>query len=146
MDIDKQLLDESECQDLALAMQRKYSGYLNGRTFAISTRLEEPGVAVQVLLHNADDSFHYPVEARILPEEEELSVRKGCLFLIDYIDLYFEEYLTEDEDLFIPIDWANYQYEAVDFQMRGQILNLKVETMADQLLRSTEDSSKSASH
>ena len=65
-----------------------------------------------------------------------MTANEAALFLIDYIDTYFEEFLLEeDEELYLPIDWAKHTYEAVEFEVKGQIKNEKLEDMADDLLR-----------
>lgn len=134
---EEKLLSKPEIDELASLMNKKYASFIDDRKFEIAVSEEGPGVKAKVVLKNEDNSFYYPIEARILHKEEELSASEALLFLIDYIDLYFEEYLTEDEDLFIPIDWAKYQYEAVDFELKGQLLNLKLESMGDELLQNS---------
>ena len=125
----------AECADLAQMLETKYGAYLGNRTFIITSEMKDGGVFVTVLLKNPDDTFYYPVEARMNHVAQELLAKRAGVFLIDYIDAYFEEYFTEeDENLFLPIDWADMQWDTVDFQIRGQILNLKVERMADALL------------
>jgi hypothetical protein len=119
-------------------MDKKYSLYLSGRTFKIKNWEADEGVYAEVTLANPDKTFVYPVVGRIKHKNEDMTVRQAALFLIDYIDTYFEEYWQEDEDLYIPIDWTNFEYDAVDFQLRGQVLNEKVESMADELLAGGE--------
>lgn len=126
---------KSECSALAEVMNRKYGAFLrDGYSFSLSTRLEDNIVHVKVLLVNGDCSFYYPVEARIDCVENELESRKAALFLMDYIDVYFEEYLTESDNILLPIDWTDHEYEANYFQIKGQIFNKKVDQMADELL------------
>lgn len=130
------MLTLEEIQTLAEAMNTKYRLARRERLFQISVEKKGKGIYVTVLLANTEQSFYYPVEARILYEAEELSPRNAALFLIDYIDMYFEEFLLEeDESLYIPIDWADHQYDAIDFQIRGQIINKMLENMADELLQ-----------
>ena len=106
---------------------------------AVKAEKNDTDVLVQVLLSNEDESFFYPVDARVKFEVEEMSVNEAALFLIDYIDVYFEEFLLEeDEELYLPIDWKDFEYEAVNFQMKGQIFNKSLENMADELLRQSE--------
>jgi elongation factor P hydroxylase len=125
-----------ECNLLADAMEAKYQAALKDRSFSIDAKHEGRAVYCTVLLSNDDESFYYPVEARVLHEPEELSPREAALFLIDYIDTYFEEFLMEeDESIYVPIDWADHEYDAVNFQIRGQILNRKLDEMADSILR-----------
>lgn len=129
-------LTGAESAQLAEAMNTKYRLALVKRKFSIKVSHEGRAVYVSVLLSNEDESYYYPVEGRILHEEEGLAPRKAALFLIDYIDMYFEEFLLEeDESIYIPIDWTDHQYEATDFQIRGQILNRKLEAMADEWLQ-----------
>jgi hypothetical protein len=132
-------LTQEDCDELAEQMSTKYRIALQDRRFQIQASIKGRGVFVTVLFSNADQSYYYPVEARILYGKEEMKAREAALFLIDYIDTYFEEYLLEeDEQLYLPIDWSDHQYEAVEFQVRGQILNRKLEQLADEWLKRTE--------
>ncbi len=131
-----EFLSAEDCDALAKAMESKYAMALKGRTFKVEAEVKGRGVFVKVILSNQDRSYYYPVEARVLYEKEEMQRGEAALFLIDYIDAYFDDYLTqENEEIYLPIDWADFQYEAIDFQMRGQILNLKLEELAEQLLK-----------
>ena len=131
-----EFVNQDDLETLAKSMESKYAMALKGRTFRIEAEVKGRGVFVTVILSNADKSYYYPVEARVLYEKEEMQRGEAALFLIDYIDAYFDEYLIqENEEIYLPIDWADFHYEAIDFQMRGQILNLKLEEMAEQLLR-----------
>lgn len=131
-----EFLSQEDCDALSKAMESKYAMALRGRNFRIEAEVKGRGVFVKVILSNKDRSYYYPVEARVLYEKEELQQGEAALFLIDYIDAYFDEYLNqENEEIYLPIDWADFEYEAIDFQMRGQILNLKLEELAEQLLK-----------
>lgn len=137
LEVNEEFVNNEDLEGLAKAMESKYAMALKGRTFRMEAEVKGRGVFVKVILSNQDRSFYYPVEARVLYEKEELQKGKAALFLIDYIDSYFEEYLTqENEEIYLPIDWADFQYEAVDFQMRGQILNMKLEELAEEFLKS----------
>lgn len=136
---DEEFLSAEDCAALAQSMEIKYRMALKGRKFSVSAEIRGRGVFVKVLLSNSDQSFYYPVEARILYEKEEMKAAEAAMFLVDYIDAYFEEFLLEDdEEIYLTIDWSDHQYEAVDFQMRGQIQNLKLEAMADEWLARAE--------
>jgi hypothetical protein len=131
-----EFLDQDDCEALAKAMESKYAMALKGRNFKVEAEVKGRGVFVKVILSNQDKSYYYPVEARVLYEKEELQRGEAALFLLDYIDAYFDDYLTqENEEIYLPIDWADFQYEAIDFQMRGQILNLKLEELAEEFLK-----------
>lgn len=133
-DLDQEFMTATDAAYLAQCMNQKYAYFIKERAFSINAAVDQEWVVVKVVLANADDSFHYPVEARIKFESEEMAARDAALFLIDYIDLYFEEFLEEGEATYVPIDWTKHQYDASEFEMRGQIFNLKVERMGDDLL------------
>ncbi len=134
-----EFVSQELCDELAASMNSKYRLALGERRFSLSAEVRGRGVFVKVLLSNPDKSFYYPVEARVLYEKEEMKSGEAALFLFDYIDTYFEEFLLEeDEQLYLSIDWSDHQYEAIEFQVRGQILNLKLEEAADEWLRRAE--------
>lgn len=139
--MEQEFLTDDDCKELAETMVKKYRIAMKDKTFSIRAWVENRGTYVTVLLSNTDQSFYYPVEGRLLHEPEEMEPVEAALFLIDYIDTYFEEYLYEqDGEIFIPIDWTDHEYEAVNFQIRGQILNKKLESLADQWLAKAEAS------
>ncbi|MBC7660989.1 MAG: hypothetical protein H7249_14930 [Chitinophagaceae bacterium] len=135
-----EFLTNDECVELAETMVKKYRIAMKDRTFSIRAIVQGKGVYVTVLLANKDQSYYYPVEARLMFEAEEMEPHEAALFLVDYIDNYFEEYLyEEDEQIYLPIDWADHEYEATNFQIRGQILNQKLDSLADQWLIAAGD-------
>lgn len=136
---EKLVITEQERRSLTDAMNTKYRLARGEREFQVDVISKDKGVYVTVLLANADQSYYYPVEARIIYENQELTLHKAALFLVDYIDIYFEEFLLEeDESIYVPIDWADHQYDAIDFQIRGQIRNRKLENLADEWLGNVE--------
>lgn len=128
------LFQENEAMELAKLMLKKHELFLDQRSFDIFAHQEDDFAIVKVVLSNADNSFYYPVEARVDYHKEGLGLKEAFEFLIDYIDLYFEDYLSDAEELFLPIDWAEFEYDAIKFQMRGQVRNLDLEQMADRIL------------
>jgi hypothetical protein len=128
-------VNTQELLDLGQAMNTKYQHFLNDRAFTINATADDLGAYVTVTLANDDRSFVYPVEARMKFKEEELTRRRAVFFLIDYIDLYFQEFLMEEEeDVYIPIEWADFEWDTVKFQLKGQIFNSKIESRADEIL------------
>ena len=127
-------LYKEECEMLASVMNTKHAAFLSGRSFSLSAFELEGALYATALLSNGDQTFYYPVETRIDYNAEEMGTREAFMFLVDYMDSYFEEHLTESDELMLPIDWTNHQYDAIDFQIRGQIFNKKIEDMALALL------------
>ena len=121
-------------QAVSEVLETKYRSWLNDRYFEVESSVEGPVVLVKVTLQNADKSFVYPVEGRMMFEDQDLKADAARSFLLDFIDSYVEEYLSGGEETYLPIDWATYDYEGLELQLRGQVLNTKLEALADHLL------------
>lgn len=129
-----EFVTEGECRDLATLMGRKYASFMKDRHFEAVITKDARGVYATVTLRNRSGSFFYPVEGRMANIDHDMNPRESGLFLLDYIDSYFEEYFREGGDVYLPIDWAHYEHDGVPLQLKGQILNLEIERMADELL------------
>lgn len=132
---ENQQLSPAEVSDLVRIMTIKYSTQLARRSFELTTKVDSVGAYVTTTLSNADRSFVYPVEGRMVHKEQNIAPKEAQLLLIDYIDHYFSEYFHEDEKVFLPIDWCTYTYETVELQLRGQVVNQKAQDQADELLQ-----------
>lgn len=121
-------------QEVANLFEKKYGAWLGQRFFEVTSTTQSAVVTVKVTLRNADKSFFYPIEGRIQFEDQDMKADDARNFLLDYIDAYIEEFLTGGEETYLPIDWANYDCEGFELQLRGQILNIKLEELADQLM------------
>jgi hypothetical protein len=121
-------------QEVANLFEKKYGAWLGQRFFEVASATQSAVVTVNVTLRNADKSFFYPIEGRIQFEDQDMKADDARNFLLDYIDAYIEEFLTGGEETYLPIDWANYDCEGFELQLRGQILNIKLEELADQLM------------
>lgn len=126
-------LTTQDCNDVSELMNKKYGAQRGQRYFKTTAHTLRDSVEVRVVLQNSDQSFFYPVESRMKNVEQGVSAREAELFLLDYVFLYFDEYFRDD-DTFLPIDWSDFSKEGYDFQMRGQILNLHLERLADDIL------------
>lgn len=134
----KTAIEAQELQELAQILNFKYAAFLSERRLKISTEIDGSStVFVEVLLENDNQSFYYPIEARIDAKEQNLSPHDAALLLIDYIDFYLDEYFKEEEQVFFNIDWQEYTFDGINFQIRAQVRNLYHEKLADQLLQGT---------
>ncbi len=125
-----------DCSELASLMTTKYRNYLDQRQINVVCSSADESTFVTVTVKSPDAKFVYPIEARILHEQEEKLPREAALFLVDFIDLYLEEYFVdEDEERpYLTIDWSDFDYDAIKFQMRGQIVNKSIEDQASEWL------------
>ena len=114
-------------------LETKHRPYLDNRFFDVSVKAQAEFVELKVVLQNQLKSFYYPVEARILTGDQELSVTDAYFVLIDFVDDYFSEYFA-DGNTFLPIDWAAFDSNGKKIQARGQITNSYLEELADRIL------------
>ena len=121
-------------QTIASLLERKYGAWLGRRYFEIDSRIEGPVLNVTILLRDADKSFYYPIEGRINFGDQDLAVESAKDFLLDFMDAYVEEFLSGGEETYLTLDWSTYDCDGIELQMRGQILNLRLESMADELM------------
>jgi hypothetical protein len=129
-----ELLTKEDEFSLIQILNRKYAVYLNGRFFRLNVKANTETAFVTVTLLSQDESFFYPVEARIAHRDQELEAKEAVLLTLDYIDIYFDEYFRESENTFLPLDWTAYTFEDAEIELKAQVKNKKSESLADQLL------------
>jgi len=125
----------AENTEITNALQRKYAAFTGNRKFTLECEVDVHSISLTLTLKSDDETFFYPVEGRIAWREEGLSQKAATGVLLDVMDNYFQEYLVNDGEVFLPVDWHEYESaEGQKLQLRGQIRNLKLEKMADDLL------------
>ncbi len=124
----------SECAEIETTMLRKYAVFAGNRRFKLEGHATGHAVALTLTLKNDDESFYYPVEGQIAHHEQGLSQRNAAEMLLDLMDSYFQEYLVNGGEVYLSLDWQEYEVEGNKMQLRGQIQNLKLEKMADEFL------------
>lgn len=131
-------LSKEQSKILATMLDRKYSSYLAARYFDIESRTDNQVVTIKVTLRDAKGKFVYPVEARMTLDDQDLSISEARDLLLDYVDGYFDEFLSNGEEILLTIDWSSYECDGYDIQLRGQILNSHLESIADELIAGKE--------
>jgi hypothetical protein len=121
-------------QLVAMMFEQKYGAWLGQRFFEVESHVDGPVLTAKILIRNADKSFFYPIEGRMMYAEQNLKLDDAREFLLDFMDAYVKEYLSGGEETYLAIDWSTYTCEGVELQLRGQILNYRIEELGDQLL------------
>ena len=129
-------ITKAEAEEIAQLMQQRHQSHLNeGEYFEVSGYRSLGEVYTQVILRNVEESLYYPVECQIdLLRSDIEGPLEAMYLLLDFQDYYFSRYLSEDRDVYLAIDWAEYQFEDHVIVARGQIFNRKLEQIADRLL------------
>lgn len=88
------------------------------------------------IIKNEDESFYYPVETKVLSSDNpDLSDNDARIALLDFSLEYFEEYFLNDRELYLTIDWSSFEIGEIKVYARAQVLNKKLEDMADEILK-----------
>jgi hypothetical protein len=115
-------------------MQKKFAPFLNDEEFILESGHNRDQFQIQINLRKKDGSVEYPIEC-VYPvdTEGERAPEDVAYLMLDYIDIYWNEYLTDGRDTFFPIDWSKHTCEGVDFFVRGFVRNVQLEREADRL-------------
>jgi hypothetical protein len=125
---------EVECLAWVQLLERKFAAWMRDRSFEVTLKTHADAVYATVVLKNPTSSFHYPVDARMMTRSQGISAREAGDILMDFIGSYFEEYFQSDGEVLLPIDWADYQVESLNLQVKGQIHDLVLEQLANDFL------------
>lgn len=131
----KPLWDENTTEQIKSALQKKYLAFLNNEEFEVESGINKAQIQLKTTLRSKDGSVAYPVECvHIVEPSSELTSAEIGELLLDYLDVYWNEYLTLGRDVFIPLDWSKHECEGVEFYMRGFVRNIELESKADEIL------------
>lgn len=130
------LWEDDTLERVAGLLDKKYRAFLKAEHFEIEGGRTSDAVQIRTTLAKNDGSVNYPVEAVLpLDPEQESEPDELALLLIDYLDVYWNEYLTGGRETFLPIDWSRHECEGEEFFLRGAVRNLSLEAQADALFR-----------
>jgi hypothetical protein len=128
------ILNSAEVKSIENMIDTRFARWRNGRVFHLTLAGDAEVLDVTLTLSNDAQTFFYPVQTRILHRIQNVS-QKDCLtFLLEYLESYFEDFFLNDEGVYLPIDWTDSEFDGIDFQIRGQIQNLLMESLADRLI------------
>jgi hypothetical protein len=89
------------------------------------------------IIKNDDESFYYPVETKVsISDNPSLSEDDARRALLDLSLEYFEEYFLNDRELYLTIEWSAFEIGDIKMYARAQVINQKLEKMADEILSS----------
>jgi hypothetical protein len=120
---------------LALLDERHGSSLRNER-FELDAVREDGDVIVRLVLRSDDRTHVYTMEATILREKyPALSESQAVDLSLDFLDWYVGEYLREERDVFLPLDWSPHQLGDLEVMARGELRNEFLDDAADAWLR-----------
>ncbi|MEI6397286.1 MAG: hypothetical protein WCO71_00825 [Pseudomonadota bacterium] len=125
-------------QLVAQLLERKYGAWLGQRFVEVESHSDGAVLTIKITLRNRDKSYVYPIEGRIMFADQDMTADETRDFLMDFMDAYIQEYLSGGEETYLTIDWSNYDCDGVELQLRGQILNVNLEDLAEQLINGSE--------
>lgn len=129
-----ELITATESKDLETIMNLKHAAYLKNRSFVVFHERTSSDIEASITLKDQKQTFYYKVEAKVSLKNLAPKDKEALFIMLDYLDIYFDEYLKGEEDVYIPIDWSEFTFENLTFKMKGQVQNLHAEKIADEFL------------
>jgi hypothetical protein len=128
----QELSSLNETEKLLDLMCSRHSLYLEDEIFELKSGFNQEQLQIEICLKKNDTSVIYPIEIVCIHQDyPDLKMEEILLSIIDYIDLYWTEYFNSERNIYVPLDWSEYQFEGVTFFLRGFIRNLSLEKQAD---------------
>lgn len=130
------IFSPEEIKKICTHMDAKFAAFLNDESFKLESGHKSGQCQIRLTLANKDQSFFYPIEAICMCDDEHkhFSTEDIAILMVDYLSLYFQEFLSEDRNVYLPIDWSVHHSDEITFFVRGFVRNLKSEHIADELL------------
>ena len=128
--------DDETPTRLAVILGKKYQAFLRKEAFLIEAERNDEVVQVRTTLRASDGSLSYPVEGVLMrTARQESEVEELALLMVDYLDVYWNEYLSAGRETFVTLDWSRHECDGEEFFLRGFVRNLNAEADADALFR-----------
>lgn len=122
--------------EVGVVQEKRYTSFLENETFVIEASRTPSQIQVRSTLARKDGSQIYPIEAVVRTNEiGEVSPQNVALQIIDYLDTYWNEYLTQGRDTWLTLDWSEHKVDAMTIYLRGFVRNLTAEAAAEKFLR-----------
>ena len=135
----KPVWSEAETKKISALLNMKYRALLDNEQFQVESGCDDNQVQIKVTLERGDKSVFYPIELIHVYESREdqnqISPDELAALMLDYIDVYWQEYLNDGRDVFVPLAWGKHTCEGIDFFIRGFVRNRSLEEQADELFR-----------
>lgn len=130
-------LEPGVIADMEIVFREKFLPYFkNDEDIFFEGYFSENTLFITATLKNFEETFYYPFETSIsLHDNPSLKEEEAKLILLDFIGEYFEEYFLSDRQIYIPIDWVAYEYSKNKVYAKAQIINKKLEELADNYLQ-----------
>lgn len=128
--------DEATVEKTEGLLNKKYLAYLDDEFFELQSGETRDQVQIKLTLVGKDRTIEYPIECvHVLRDDSEILNQEVAELMLDYLDVYWNEYLSGGRDVFVPLDWSQHTCEGVEFYMRGFVRHVHLERSADALLR-----------
>lgn len=114
----------------------RHKAALRDETFTLEAVREHGDVLVTLTLAKRDQTQVYTMQAVISRDKySALSEEQALDLTIDFLDWYVGEYLREDRDVFLPLDWKMHVFGDLEVMARGEVRNAFLDDAADAWLR-----------
>lgn len=128
------LWNEEEILNIQSLLNKKHSLYLDDEEFILEIGTSKEQIQLKIALNKKNNNVSYPIECIYLKETAKEEEQDIVLKMIDYLDIYWANYFSEERNVFVPIDWSKHEFEGVSFYVRGFLRNIELENAANEFL------------
>lgn len=134
---DRFFTPEEVAQMEAIFNEQLFQHLKKDENIFIEGYFSEGACHITCTLKNQDETYCYPFEAAISSKEHtHISAAEAQSLLLDFISAYFEEFFADNRQTYVPIEWSTFRIEDINIHAHGQIMNKKLETEAENILKS----------
>ena len=131
----KSIWTDEELFNIKKLLNKKHLVYLENEIFEIECGASQEQIQIRVSLIKNDNTTYYPIECVFMKETSEAFKESDiAVTMLDYLDIYWANYFSEERNVFIPLDWSKHEFEGIAFYIRGFVRNLQLEAHADDFL------------
>ncbi len=128
------LWKDEEILNIQSLLNKKHSLYLDDEEFILEVGTSKEQIQIKIVLIKKNNIASYPIECIYLKETAKEEEQDIVLKMIDYLDIYWANYFSEERNVFVPIDWSKHEFEGICFYMRGFLRNIELENAANEFL------------
>lgn len=136
----KPVLDPLYKQKVLRLLNERHGQSLRSERFELEARREGDEAVVKLVLRSNDNTSVYTMEAAVESSKyPALTEAQAVDITLDFLDWYVGEYLREEREALLPLDWKSMRFGDLDVMARGDLRNEFLDDAADAWLRGEHD-------
>lgn len=130
------LITSEEKHQLLQLLNERHGKWLRDEAFEVSARTMQNMVVAKLILRRRDRTSVYEMEAAVDSDDPRVRSKREAIDLaLDFLDWYLGEYLGQQRQVLLPLDFKPHRFGEFEVLARGDIHNEVLDDLADAWLR-----------